>query len=238
MMPIKVEESNGKDVTYERYVDEWKTSRETIIKFDDILVDLRKYGFSFLTGLTTAGSFLGFSSPAQHLQIGVIIVTMSLVMVLYWLDIYYQNLLSGSVLRGRLLELFRLKRGLGVYISGLYGAGNFGRILHFLYIAFLIGLFILGLFVIDFLGNIGTTTMTRDIMDAFIVLLGGLIFTMIGIITLYVVSDRKRTKIIKEISGLFKRVRTLYSNEPDEGVKNLIVDTLEADVIRRLEEYL
>ena len=159
-------------------------------------------------------------------------------MVLYWLDIYYQNLLFGSVLRGRLLELFRLKRGLGIYISGLYGAGNFGRILHFLYIAFLIGLFILGLFVIDFLGNIGTTTMTRDIMDAFIILLGGLIFTLNGIFTLYVLSDRKRTKIVIEISNLFKKVRMRYSREPDGRVRDSIVDTLESDVMRRLEKYL
>jgi hypothetical protein len=234
MMPRR----DNKEGDHDRYAEEWKTARETTIKFDDILIDLRKYGFSFLTGLTTAGTFLGFSSPAQHLQIGVIVVTMVLVMVLYWLDIYYQNLLYGSVLRGRFLEIFKLNRGLGVYIAALYGAAKIGRILHFLYIAFLIGLFILGLFVIDFLGNIGTTRMTKEIMNAFIILLGSFILILNGIITLYFVSDWRRTKIVKEISNIFKNYRKLYAREPDEGKKTLIVNTLEGDVMRRLEKFL
>jgi hypothetical protein len=82
--------------TYENYSEEWKVCRETIDRFDGILVDLRKYGFSILTGLTTTGSFLGFSAPTANIQIGVIIVTMALIMVLYWLDIYYRSLISDS----------------------------------------------------------------------------------------------------------------------------------------------
>jgi len=52
--------------TYENYSEEWKICRETIDRFDGILVDLRKYGFSILTGLTTAGSFLD-SLPQQQI---------------------------------------------------------------------------------------------------------------------------------------------------------------------------
>jgi hypothetical protein len=46
---------------YARYDQEWQKCRETADRLDGILVDLRKYGFTILTGLTTAGSFLSLS---------------------------------------------------------------------------------------------------------------------------------------------------------------------------------
>src|SRR5919198_1002235 len=49
---------------YNNYSEEWKSCRDTADRFDEILHDLRKYGFSILTGLTTAGSFLGFAGPS------------------------------------------------------------------------------------------------------------------------------------------------------------------------------
>jgi hypothetical protein len=83
----------------------WRVSVEVSTKFDEILVDIRKYGFTLITGLLTAGSFLGFTiggdsvlnqlAYANILHMGVIIVTMFLVVVLFWLDLYYQNLLYG-----------------------------------------------------------------------------------------------------------------------------------------------
>jgi len=154
-------ENTSPSPDYANYYEEWKVCRDTNEKLDNILVDLRKYGFSFLTGLTTAGSFLGFASPQQYIQIGVIIVTMVLTVVLYWLDSYYQKLLFGSVLRGRFLEIFKNNRGLTNYISGLYGSGHVGGILHSLYIGFLIALFVLGLFAINFLNTVGTHKMTN-----------------------------------------------------------------------------
>ena len=98
---------------YENYNEEWKSCRETA-KFDNTLIDLRKYGFTIITGLLTAGFFLGFSEPTISLQVGVIIVTMTLIVILYWMDIYYQNLLYGSGLRTNFLEIFILRRGLKV----------------------------------------------------------------------------------------------------------------------------
>jgi hypothetical protein len=125
---------------------EWKECRQTIARFDTILIDLRKYGFTIITGLLTAGSFLGFNTPTASLQVGVIIVTMVLIVILYWMDIYYQNLLYGAVLRAIFLELFRLDRGLSKYVSGLYGRSGMGWLLHFLYAGFFIAAFILGMF--------------------------------------------------------------------------------------------
>ena len=72
---------------------------------------------------------------------------MVLIVVLYWLDTYYQGLLFGSVLGPRFLEIFELDGGLTTYISAFFGASKIGQILHFLYVGFLIGALILGLFV-------------------------------------------------------------------------------------------
>jgi hypothetical protein len=44
----------------------------------------------------------------KSIQIGVIVVTMALIVVLYWLDTYYQGLLYGASFRSRFLEIFRL----------------------------------------------------------------------------------------------------------------------------------
>jgi hypothetical protein len=43
------------------YLEEWKTAITISNKFDTILGDLRKFGFSLITGLITAGNFLGYS---------------------------------------------------------------------------------------------------------------------------------------------------------------------------------
>ena len=128
-------------------------------KFDEIIVDIRKYGFTLITGLLTAGSFLGFTvggesilnqlAYANILHVGVIIVTMFLVVVLFWLDLYYQNLLYGSVLRTRFLELIRLRHRLSVYISGIYTGSSMKVMLYSIYAGFLLGCFFLGNLVAD-----------------------------------------------------------------------------------------
>ena len=111
---------------YENYNEEWKSCRETVAKFDNTLIDLRKYGFTIITSLLTAGSFLGFNAPTASLQVGVIIVTMTLIVILYWMDIYYQNLLVGSILRTNFLEIFRLNRGLAFTLVSYTGDQPWG----------------------------------------------------------------------------------------------------------------
>lgn len=154
---LKSSNQYAKENNYTNFIEEWKSATNVSLEFDKMLLDLRKYGFSIITALITAGSFLGFSfsdtSPAlpvssNIIQIGVINVTMILVVILFWLDILYQNYLYASVFRTRILELFRLRYRLSVYISGLYTKSSMNTILNLIYGGFLIGVFILGLFVI------------------------------------------------------------------------------------------
>jgi hypothetical protein len=223
---------------YTNYSEEWVKAREATDKFDGNLFDLRKYGFSLITGLITAGSFLGFSTPTQLIQVGVIIVTMGLIIILYWLDIYHQSLLYGAVFRTRFLEIFRLNRGLSIYISALYGASHLGRGLHFIYIGFLIALFLLGLFVVNvatvtsdssknenantFQSNTnGTSTLTKASLR--LILYISFILAFIGMVLIYLLSDLRRTRGVKRISSLFKYY---YDDREDK------------DKVREVEEQL
>ena len=90
--PGSPEVQNGNN---NNHFEEWKRCRDTCDRFDNYQLDLRKYGFTLITGILTAGSFLGFAGPTKGIQSAVIIVTMILVVVLFWLDTYYQSLIYG-----------------------------------------------------------------------------------------------------------------------------------------------
>lgn len=146
---------------------EWKDAREVTGKFDSMLLDLRKYGFTFITGLTTASSFLGFATPNFLLLLNVITITMALIVILYWLDVYYQNLLYGAVTRTMFLELFKLqqsgRRGLAAFIGSLHSFARIRYFLHGIYYGFLFILFVLGLFVSFMPANQGADNSTIEL---------------------------------------------------------------------------
>jgi hypothetical protein len=92
---------------------EWKECRAIIGRLDTILVDLRKVGFSLITGLLTASAFLNFlgipttqgvPAPTTDVSAAVFITVMVLVAALFSVDTYYQVLLSGTVERALDLE--------------------------------------------------------------------------------------------------------------------------------------
>jgi hypothetical protein len=90
---------------------DWEECRTTIGRLDSILVDLRKVGFSIITGLLTAGGFLGFlgigakdASTTPELSGAVFIAIMVLVAALYSVDSNFQVLLIGAVQRAREIE--------------------------------------------------------------------------------------------------------------------------------------
>jgi hypothetical protein len=92
---------------------EWQECRTTIGRLDTILEDLRKVGFSLITGLLTASAFLNFlgvqttqgvPAPSSDTRAAVFIVVMVLVAALFSIDTYYRVLLSGAVERALDLE--------------------------------------------------------------------------------------------------------------------------------------
>jgi len=92
---------------------DWQECRTTIGRLDTILEDLRKVGFSIITGLLTASAFLNFlgvpttqgvPAPSTDMRAAVFIAVMVLVAALFSVDTYYQVLLSGAVERALDLE--------------------------------------------------------------------------------------------------------------------------------------
>lgn len=83
---------------------EWTECRTSIGRFDTILEDLRKFGFSLVTTLLTASAFLGFAAPTAQTRVLTSIAIMVLVTVLFGVDTFYQVLLLGAVERAIELE--------------------------------------------------------------------------------------------------------------------------------------
>jgi len=92
---------------------DWQECRTTTGRLDTILEDLRKVGFSIITGLLTASAFLNFlgvtttpgvPAPSTDVRAAVFIAVMVLVAALFSVDTYYEVLLSGAVERALDLE--------------------------------------------------------------------------------------------------------------------------------------
>jgi hypothetical protein len=106
---------------------EWSECRSTIARLDAILVDLRKVGFSFITALLTASSFLSLVDPKSAaaptpMRAAAFIAIMVLIAALFAIDSYYQILLSGAVERALDLEVkthppLRLSKYLSINIQ-------------------------------------------------------------------------------------------------------------------------
>jgi hypothetical protein len=197
--------------------------------YDAILVDLRKYGFSILTGLITAGSFLGLEEPTQILQVGVIIVNMILIVILYWLDTYYENLIYGAILRSRFLEIFRLERGLSVYVSHIFGKSHLAMTLRALYFGFLGGVFVLGLFAVGI----------SETGALLIPLVLGVLFSSGAMIGIYYQVDKKGDKVVEKINGQFSVCWKIIEDESlNELERDKIIKELEKCIITDALRYL
>lgn len=102
--------ANNEPTKRELQVEEWKECRATIGRFDTLLVDLRKYGFTLITGLLTASSFWFYSSPPKQegvptsTEAGVALVLTVLVVALFVVDRSYEVLLHAAVKRSMILE--------------------------------------------------------------------------------------------------------------------------------------
>jgi hypothetical protein len=122
--------------TWNRHYQEWTVARKTVDGFDKILVDLRKFGFSFITGLLTAQSLLGAGTPTSaQVLYAAIAATIGLIVVLYWMDRLYETMLYGAVYTATKLEN-HLQMSLTGDISYVYGKMKSAPIPHLIYFGF------------------------------------------------------------------------------------------------------
>ena len=99
-------------------LEEWKECRQSIDRFDKIIVDLRKYGFSLVTGLLTAVSFLfiGIHDLSPIGKVGISVLMMLLIYALFIVDRYHEVFLRCAAKRAEIIEGL-LKFGLTKEIS-------------------------------------------------------------------------------------------------------------------------
>lgn len=83
---------------------EWQECRKTIGRLDTTIADLRKFGFSLVTILITASSFLGRQDLPDAGKVSVAVALMGLIAVLFAIDRYYTLLLNGAVERALDIE--------------------------------------------------------------------------------------------------------------------------------------
>ncbi|UCD95567.1 MAG: hypothetical protein JSU69_05820, partial [Candidatus Zixiibacteriota bacterium] len=102
----------------DRLTAEWKECRKSIERFDKIIVDLRKYGFTLVTGLVTASAY--FFGKAETLSFAdkaaASFVITVLIFALYTIDRCHENFLRGAVDRAKDIES-KLDMGLSIVIS-------------------------------------------------------------------------------------------------------------------------
>lgn len=84
---------------------EWCECRVTIGRLDTILEDLRKYGFTLITGLLTASAFLGLGISRPDAGVAAFLAVAVLVTALFSVDTYYSATLSGALERALDLEV-------------------------------------------------------------------------------------------------------------------------------------
>lgn len=87
-----------------RYL-EWQQARVTIQQFDKMVLEIRKYGFSFITILLTANGFLlGAMPPSAFVIAGIEAALLLLIFSLFRVDRMHEIFVRAAVLRAMRLE--------------------------------------------------------------------------------------------------------------------------------------
>ncbi len=118
-------------------LNEWTACRDAIGRFDQLLQDLRKVGFTLITGLLAAGSFIGYGSGHPAAGVGAFIAVMCLIGALFAVDLYYAVMQSGAVDRALDLEAAHTVR-LTRYISDSALAAKSERVVLVFYLILLV----------------------------------------------------------------------------------------------------
>lgn len=181
-------------------------------------------------------ALLAFLEPSPLVRLSVVIVTMILIAILFWLDKYYYSLLYGSYVRLKFLETFRVPAIKLSTFSGGFNRGIGKGVLDSIYVGFLIGLLILGLAII-----IADTKTSWKLLLTFQHQLGKLLL----ISTVFVLSGISigiaRKTLYSEISNLDKKIDKIIHydkkrwNNVQPSKDELL--SLEKKIADKLEEY-
>jgi len=133
------------ELSTEEILTEWKQAQKILKQFDDYLHDIRKYGFSFVTGLLTVDALLGSMEPT--LKLAALTGTMALVAVLFVIDRNYRVFLAAANLRDTQLER-RSSPELARTISRVYEGQRVGAAFVLVYVGLATVTLLLGFLVV------------------------------------------------------------------------------------------
>lgn len=149
-MPEEKKANIHLDADREIHQKEWEKTRDSLQFFDDKLHDLRKYGFSFVTALSAAGSILApivisdaSTSVLGHVKLAVFIVTLMLICALYLFDKNYRVMQQAVATRSLILEKL-LNLELSETITIRYWMDKIRTNVVYLYVFFILGVAVLG----------------------------------------------------------------------------------------------
>lgn len=116
-------------------LDEWKSARDDLEKFDDRQQDLRKYGITFLSALIAADALTKTYEQLAQLRLAVIGITLVLIIATYLLDKNYDLIKEAIEIRARILEV-KTNLELVQTVSDRSNTDKFDRYVLWVYVLF------------------------------------------------------------------------------------------------------
>ena len=123
---------------------EWQAARDVVDAFDERLHDLRKYGFSFVTGLLSVDAL--FSSITVGWKLAALLATLVLIVSLDLVDRNYRVFQTAATIDAQLLER-RNEMNLTQTISRIYDNAHIKFFFQTVYILFTLATLLLGWFI-------------------------------------------------------------------------------------------
>ena len=154
-MPASKKSDSETNLYEDAHMTEWQSARDLLTAYDNNLHDLRKFGFTFLTGLLAAESILlpststsstGSTGLPEYVKLGVFLVTLLLVFTLHLIDENYLVFEQAASTRALVLER-ELNLELTEVIGNRYQREKVGTRVLWVYLLFVFGVFLLGYFV-------------------------------------------------------------------------------------------
>ena len=124
---------------------EWQAARDVLDKFDERLHDLRKYGFSFITGLLSVDAI--FAAISASWKLAALIATLALIVSLNLVDRNYRVFQIAATIDAQLLER-RNEMNLTQTISRIYDDAHIKFFFQTVYIMFTLATLLLGWFIL------------------------------------------------------------------------------------------
>jgi hypothetical protein len=134
--------SNDSTTSNDPSLTEWQAARDILDKFDERLHDLRKVGFSFITGLLTADTLFTIEASGSW-RLAALVATLFLIVPLDLVDRNYRVFQSAAAIRAQILER-RNRMDLTQMIARMVETAHVGYFFEAVYVVFALAVLLLG----------------------------------------------------------------------------------------------